>query len=175
MGDLNAHHTWWQGPLPPTAQTSAATLSLAEWLESNNFQLHNEPGLPTHHPRNGSTPSTIDLCLSHGDITNSIISLATNHDTTSDHSSITVTLALPSALPTATVQHNWGKAKWQTFEEDICSTVIDLSNLQGKEDTLPAITNVTTILHDAINAAAPLGHSRKPKAPWWNHSLTLAK
>jgi len=51
MGDLNAHHAWWQGPLPPTARTSAASHSLAEWLESNNFQLHNESGLPTHHPR----------------------------------------------------------------------------------------------------------------------------
>jgi len=162
MGDLNAHHAWWQGPLLPTARTSAASHSLAEWLESNNFQLHNKPGLPTHHPRNGTTPSTIDLCLSRGDITNSIISLATNHDTTSDHSSITVTLALPSALPPAVVRHNWAKANWQTFEEHIRSSGIDLTNLQGKVDTLRAVTNITTILHNAIDVAVPSGHSRKP-------------
>ena len=106
MGDLNAHHVWWQGPLSHTAHTSPASHTLAEWLESNHFQLHNVPGLPTHHPRNASTPSTIDLCLSCGDITSSILSLATNHDTTSDHSSITLTLAPPSAAPAASVRRN---------------------------------------------------------------------
>jgi len=175
MGDLNAHHVWWQGPLPHTARTSPASHRLAEWLESNNFQLHNEPGLPTHHPRNGGTPSTIDLCLSRGDITTSILSLAVNHDTTSDHSSITVMLSLPSSIPTASVRRNWNKANWEIFSEHIRSTGIDLTNLQGKEDTLRAVTNVTTILHQAINAAVPTGTPRKPEAPWWNHSLTLAK
>ena len=99
MEDLNAHHLWWQGPLPQTACTLKASHSLAEWLESNNFQPHNEPGLLTHHPRNGTTPSMIDLCLSQRDISASILSLATNHNTTSDHSSITVRLALPSSRP----------------------------------------------------------------------------
>jgi len=30
MGDLNAHHVWWQGPLPQTVRTSTASHSLAE-------------------------------------------------------------------------------------------------------------------------------------------------
>ena len=175
MGDLNAHHVWWQGPLPQIVRTSTASHSLAEWLESNNFQLHNESGSPTHHPRNGNTPSTIDLCLSRGDITALIFSLATNHDTTSDHSSITVTLALPSTVPPASARYNWHKANWETFGEHIRSRGMDLTNLRGKNDTLRAITNVTTILHEAINAAVPSDIARKPQAPWWNHSLTLAK
>jgi len=175
MGDLNAHHVWWQGPLPQTARTSAASHDLAEWLESNNFQLHNVPGLPTHHPRNGSTPSTIDLCLSRGEITATILSLATDHDTTSDHSSITITLALPSAPSSVPVRRNWQEANWETLREHVRSTGIDLTNLQGKEDILRAAANITTILHEAIDAAVPSGTSRKPQAPWWNHSLTLAK
>jgi len=175
MGDFNAHHVWWQGPLPQTARTSAASHDLAEWLESNNFQLYNVHGLPTHHPRNRSTPSTIDLCLSCGDITTSILSLATDHGTTSDHSSVTVTLALPSATSPVPVRRNWHKANGETFREYILSTGIDLTNLQGKEDTLRAVTSVTTILHKASDAAVPSGTSRKPEAPWWNHSLTLAK
>jgi len=166
MGDLNAHHVWWQGPLPQTLRTSPASNSLAEWFETHNFQLHNEPGLPTHHPRNGSTLSTIDLCLSRGEISSCILSLATDHNTTSDHSSITATLALPSAIPPTSIRHNWHKANWETFREHICSTGIDLTNLQGKADTLRAVTNVTTILHEAIDAAVPSGVSRKPEAPW---------
>jgi hypothetical protein len=175
MGDLNAHHVWWQGPLPQTARTSAASHSLAEWFETHNFQLHNKPGLAAHHPRNGGTPSTIDLCLSRGHITSSILSLATDHDTTSDHSSITVTLALPCAAPPASVRRNWHKANWESFSKHIRCSGIDLTNLQGKADTLRAITNVTTILHKAMDAAVPSRVPRKPEAPWWNHSLTLTK
>jgi hypothetical protein len=29
MGDLNAHHTWWQGPLPPTVRISRANHTIA--------------------------------------------------------------------------------------------------------------------------------------------------
>jgi len=64
MGDLNTHHLWWQGPLPQTARISCASHTIANWLEDNHFHLQNEPANPTHHPRNGGHPATIDLCLS---------------------------------------------------------------------------------------------------------------
>jgi len=32
MGDLNAHHPWWQGPLPPTIHISRASQAIADWL-----------------------------------------------------------------------------------------------------------------------------------------------
>jgi len=101
MGDLNAHHPWWQGPLPSTARISAASHKIANWFKDNNFFLHNETAIPTHHPRNGGRPSTIDLCFSQGSTTQSIFALAVNHNTTSDHSSITATLALPSIIQVA--------------------------------------------------------------------------
>jgi len=96
MGDLNAHHTWWQGPLPPSARTSLASHTIANWLTENNFRLHNKIATPTHHPRNGGLPSTIDLCLSRGRMTQLVLTLAIDHDTTSDHSSLTATLSLLS-------------------------------------------------------------------------------
>src|SRR3978361_75087 len=98
MGDFNAHHVWWQGPLPQSARTSAATHSIVDWLKNNNFHLHNKPGIPTHHPRNGGNPSTIALCFSRASITQSILALAIDHDTTSDHSSITTTHSPPTCL-----------------------------------------------------------------------------
>jgi len=175
MGDLNAHHIWWQGPMPPTARTSPASHAIADWLEANNFHLHNEPALPTHHPRNGTTPSTIDLCLSRGSITTSILSLAVDHNTTSDHSSVTATLTLPSAAQTRPLQRLWHKANWGIFKEHIRATGLDTSNLQGQSDTLRAVTTITTLLHQAIEAAVPQGKPKKTEAPWWNHNLTLAK
>ena len=175
MGDLNAHHPWWQGPLPSTARISAASHKIANWLEDNNFSLHNETAIPTHHPRNGGRPSTIDLCFSRGSTTQSIFALAVNHDTTSDHSSITATLALPSIIQVAPARRNWHKADWETFNNYIQSTGLDLTNLQGEGDTLRAISNITTIIHKATDVAVPISTSRRPEAPWWNHSLTLAK
>jgi len=175
MGDLNAHHPWWQGPLPRTTRTSPASHTIANWLEENNFHLQNEPAIPTHHPRNGGNPSTIDLCLSCGATTRSILSLAVDHDTTSDHSTLTVTLALPSAEARTFPRRCWYKADWRIFDTKIQSTKMDLSQLQGPEDTLRAVTNVTKLIHQAVDAVVPMKMPRKSEAPWWNHSLTLAK
>jgi hypothetical protein len=112
MEDLNAHHPWWQGPLPQTARISRTSHTIANWVEDNNFYLQNEPAIPTHHPRNGGYPSTIDLCFSRGSTTQSILALAVDHDTTSDHGAITITLALPSAVVPTVLRRCWHKADW---------------------------------------------------------------
>jgi hypothetical protein len=146
MGDFNAHHPWWQGPIPSTIRISAASHKIANWLEENDFHLENEPAIPTHHPRNGGRPSTIDLCLSRGRTTQSILALAVDHDTTSDHSSITTSLTLPCIIPTAPIRRNWHKANWSAFQDHIYATGLDLTNLQGEVDTLRAVSSITTII-----------------------------
>jgi len=52
---------------------------------------------------------------------------------------------------------------------------MDLSQLQGMDDTLRAITNITRLINQAVNKAVPLMVARKVAVPWWNHSVTLAK
>jgi len=175
MGDFNAHHPWWQGPLPPTARISCGSQTIANWLEDNNFHLQNEPAIPTHHPRNGGHPSTIDLCLTPGSTTQSILSLAVDHDTTSDHSAVTVILSLPTPIAPTVPRRCWRRADWGKFDSIIQSANMDLSQLQAMDDTLQAITNITQLLHQAVDEAVPLRVPRKAAAPWWNHSLTLAK
>jgi len=156
MGDLNAHHPWWQGPLPQTTSISRASHTIANWLQDNEFHLQNEPAIPTHHPRNGGQPSTIDLCLSRGSTTQSILSLALDHDTTSDHSAITITQSLPTATAPAVPCRCWRMADWERFDSRIQSAKMDLSQLQGTDDTLQAITNVTQLIHQAVDEAVPL-------------------
>jgi hypothetical protein len=175
MGDLNAHHPWWQGPLSQTTRISRASHSIANWLEDNNFHLQNEPAIPTHHPRNGGSPSTIDLCLSRGSTTQSILTMAVDHDTTSDHSAITVTLSLPTATVLAVPRYCWRRADWAKFDSRIQSAKMNLSQLQGTDDTLRAISNITQLIHQAVDEAVPVRSPWKTAAPWWNHSLTLAK
>jgi len=156
MGDLNAHHPWWQGPLPQAARISAASHTIANWLEDNNFCLQNEPAIPTHHPRNGGQPSTIDLYFSRGSPTQSILTLAVDHDTTSDHSAVIITLSLPSALAPTIPRRCWPKANWETFNSKIQSAKMDLSQLQGTDDTLRAVTNITRLIHEAVDEAVPV-------------------
>jgi hypothetical protein len=52
---------------------------------------------------------------------------------------------------------------------------MDLSNISGKADTLRAISNITGLIHRATDIVVPFRESGKWEAPWWNHSLTLAK
>ena len=51
---------------------------------------------------------------------------------------------------------------------------MDLSQLQGTDDTLRAIANITGLILQAVDAAVPMKIPGKTAAAWWNHSLTLA-
>ena len=175
MGDLNAHHAWWQGLLPSTACISRGSQTIANWLEDNNFHLQNEPAIPTHHLRNGGCPSTIDLCFSPGSTTQSILTLAVDHNTTSDHSAISVALSLPTGTTPVAPRQCWRRANWETFDSRIQSAKLDLSQLHGMNDTLRAVTNITQLIHQAVDGAVPVKTLQKTAAPRWNHSLTLAK
>jgi len=175
MGELNAHHRWWQGPLPTLAHTSPASHTIANWLTENNFHLHNKIATPTHHPRNRGQPSTIDLCLSRGKTTQLILTLAIDHDTTSDHSSLTATCSLPSNIAPWKAQHCWSKADWESFASHIQATRMDLSKLQRTKDAVHTVTNITHLIHEATNHAVPMKDPRKQEVLLWNQNLTLAK
>jgi hypothetical protein len=77
IGDFNCHHPWWYGDIKSTKnhmktrQLSINAKTIFEWLEKQNFKLHNKTGIPTHHPRgsNNKSPALIDLCFSRGKIT----------------------------------------------------------------------------------------------------------
>jgi hypothetical protein len=57
-----------------TRQLSANAKVIVGWLESQNYKLHNKPGIETHYQRGPKekSPTVIDLCFSRGEISNSI-------------------------------------------------------------------------------------------------------
>jgi len=69
----------------------------------------------------------------------------------------------------------WAKANWNSFGSYIQATRMDLSDLQGPEATLRAISNITLLIHQATEATFPYKSQWKTEVLWWNHSLTLAK
>jgi len=116
-----------------------------------------------------------DVCLTHGDTTRPALSLAIDANTTPDHSSLTLTLSLPYTTPPPKPYRCWTKANWNSFGSHIQVKRMDLSDLQGPEATLRTISNITLLIHQATEATIPYKSPRKAEAPWWNHSLTLAK
>jgi hypothetical protein len=103
IGDFNCHHPWWYGNIKSTKnnmktrQLSANAKVIVDWLESQNYKLHNKPGIETHYLRGPKqkSPTVIDLCFSRGEISNSIDTWMINHDPTSDHSIIGIRIIRP--------------------------------------------------------------------------------
>jgi len=86
----------------------------------------------------------------------SVLTLAMDHETTADHSTITLSLSLLLASEPATPHQCWHKADWGMFNSRIEAVKMDLSQLQGTDDTLRAITNITRLIHQAVREAVPL-------------------
>jgi hypothetical protein len=133
MGDLNTHHPWWMGSdatNTDTIRASSDSNKLVEWLEHYHYHLLNTPGRPTHFPRNGQHPSTIDLGLIRGPIEASVLYWALNGNSTSDHSICNLTLQ--STIPiTPTLRRDWHAADWNLFETTIMDAGLDFSSLNS--------------------------------------------
>jgi hypothetical protein len=82
-------------------------------MEKNNFQLINKPGTLTHFPRNGTSPTVIDLTFAKGDINNRIQAWSANPDTTSDHAMCSIMLDIQPPNPQA--YRSWAKTDWGQF------------------------------------------------------------
>jgi hypothetical protein len=117
MGDLNAHHPWWGSTTTlddnQIRSFRAETDSIVDWMESHSFFLHNKPGTLTHFPRNGTSPSVIDLCFSAGNITKDILAYEINPNSTSDHA--ICTLYINHTPPTSPPKRAWHRADWKLF------------------------------------------------------------
>jgi hypothetical protein len=177
LGDFNAHHAWWcgSGAINDSQMrgTKTASNTIADWLEEHSFQLHNTPGELTHFPRNGMSPSTIDLSFSAGPISSQILAWGINHDTTSDHA--TCFLQLDLQVPGPVPRRAWSKANWTAFTQSLQDAGMDLSNLSDTEDTLRAASNISTIIDQALDIAVLLFTPHPRKALWWNPALNRTR
>jgi hypothetical protein len=65
IGDFNCHNQWWYGDTKSTKnhmktwQLSTNAKTIVEWLEPQNFKLHNKTGIPTHYPRGSNNKSPL--------------------------------------------------------------------------------------------------------------------
>ena len=177
IGDFNCHHPWWGGSREAAKIMSANATTVVEWLEAHNFTLHNTPGVNTHFPRCNppKLPSIIDLAFSRGDISNHVNAWVLDHETTSDHSLVGLSLLLqgfnvPSRKNNIMVRA-WARTSWDTFQKIMQDKNFDLSNLTSTIDTTRAVDSVYECVQEAIDEAVPLVKFRKKWAPWWSPNL----
>jgi hypothetical protein len=173
MGDLNAHHPWWGSTSTiddnQIRSFRTETDSIVDWMETHSFFLHNKPGMLIHFPRNGTSPSVIDLCFSAGNITKDIWAYEINPDSTSDHA--ISTLCINHTPPASPPKRAWHRADWTLFHQTVTEYGLDLSNIGSAEEALRAATNITGIIHKATDAAVPWVKQRATQAPWWQPDL----
>jgi hypothetical protein len=113
--------------------------------------------------------SIIDLCFSAGNITNNILAHEIRPESTSDHAICTIYFNLTP--PKATPKCGWHRANWPLFQKTITESGLDPSNITSAEEALRAVTNITTIINNATDAAVPWVKPRAKQAPWWHPDL----
>jgi hypothetical protein len=178
MGDFNAHHAWWYGEAAALKNaalraTTGPSGIVADWLAEQRFTLHNKPGRCTHHPRNGHSPSVIDLCLSRGGITDRVLSWSIDDESTSDHSILGLHLDLDQTpLSTPQLRRNWNQADWAAFSKVIRDAKLLRRPISSTAEAEAAATAITGLIIAATNVAVPLMTRRSKHAAWWNPQLT---
>jgi hypothetical protein len=152
-----------------TRQLSTNAKTIVEWLEKQNFKLHNKTGIPTHYPRgsNNKPPTLIDLCFSRGTITQWINTWFIDDDSTSDHSIIGIRITLPinrisCNIVKAAYVRAWSKADWSQFRSHIVSKQLDFSNISSKGESEDAIKYLKQ---------SPLIKMKPKFVSWWSQNL----
>jgi hypothetical protein len=160
-----------------TIQLSANAKVIVDWLESQNYKLHNKPGIETHYPRGPKekSPTVIDLCFSRGEISNSIDTWMINHDSTSDHSIIGIRIIRPEIRLSSPAKGKyigaWSKANWTEFSSYIYSKQLDYSSISSKIESEKAIESLYQCIEEGIDKAVPLVKMKTKYAPWWSQNL----
>jgi ribonuclease HI len=183
IGDFNCHHPWWYGDFrsrnygKKTRELSTNAAKIVDWLEGNQFRLHNKPGVPTHFPRSGQgeNSTVIDLSFSRGLVSDFVVGWLVDHDSTSDHSIIGIQLNVPAYRSVKPNHRNmvraWSRANWDSFNNIIKSKNIDFSNIGSKLESQTAVQTLYEILNEGIETSVPLVEFRPKFAPWWTKNL----
>lgn len=127
-------------------------------LTKNNWTLLNVPGIKTHFPLNGSSPSAIDWAICTQDISY-YTRLLVIDSPFSDHSLLSVTFTPPNEMDNSVRRLN------------VIVKSSRFSNYMARSSFSPESS------HDTINSAITFSITPKktPKPPYWNETLAEAE
>jgi hypothetical protein len=144
-----------------------------EWLESNNFTLHNIPGILTYFPRTANRNSSIiDLAFSRGAIKDTIENWVHIRESTSDHSIIGLELTAPQCIVNIRDKicriRAWAKADWPLFHRSIQLKELNLRDIKSKSETVMVVDTLYSCLNECLDKAVPKTEMRSKLAAWWS-------
>ena len=193
--DSNEHHPLWD-PLCPT--TSQGAQPFIDWIEEQDLELLNTPGVGTFFRPHLSRETVLDLSLVTPDLANKATDWQTIPETGSDHYGLLFSIQTNADLvenPTNQPRFNTAKADWDTFNKELETAIQNSQTLQDmdqisdprKADLMDLLLGnnteleqqleeigkaITQAIQTAANKAIPITRlGPKPKA-WWNKELT---
>jgi ribonuclease HI len=157
-GDFNSLHHAWQPGCKPTA--SAARLY--DWINDNDLDIYNTPGIPTHEAGN-----TIDLTIGNVPLVQSVV--APHLHSGSDHSTLVFTIPLFNPIIPPPKRLYLPLDKYGDFKEAVHKLAKNLpTTIDNEEDAeshaISLIALLTTALEKTGRKSRPDGKSAK----WWN-------
>jgi hypothetical protein len=182
IGDFNCHHPWWYGDCKSTHNgikaryISPNSRTTVEWLESNNFMVHNIPGVLTHFPRAANrNPSIIDLAFSRGAIKDTVENWIHIRESTLDYSIIELQLIAPQCIinirdKTCRIRA-WAKADWPLFHRSIQLKELNMRDIKSKSESVIAVDTLYSCLNECLDKAVPKTKMRSKFAAWWSPNL----
>ncbi|KAF7564239.1 uncharacterized protein PtrM4_153550 [Pyrenophora tritici-repentis] len=193
--DSNEHHPLWD-PLCPT--TSQGAQPFIDWIEEQDLELLNTPGVGTFFRPHLSRETVLDLSLVTPDLASKATDWQTIPETGSDHYGLLFSIQTNADLvenPTNQPRFNTAKANWDTFNKELETAIQNSQTLQDmdqisdprKADLMDLLLGnnteleqqleeigkaITQAIQTAANKAIPITRlGPKPKA-WWNKELT---
>ncbi|KAH8621141.1 hypothetical protein IG631_24195 [Alternaria alternata] len=194
--DCNKHHPLWD-PLSPT--TSQGAQQFTDWIESQDLELLNTPGVGTFFRPHLVRELVLDLSLVTSDLARKATDWQVTTDTGSDHYEILFSIQTSSNNqidnPANQLRFNTAKANWSAFNKGLERAINNNSTLQQmdnlgdprKADSRRILLEedneltkqlediglaITQVIQSAANEAIPRAKlGPKPKA-WWNEELT---
>ncbi|PPJ61057.1 hypothetical protein CBER1_07390 [Cercospora berteroae] len=170
IGDFNLHHSLWGGE--HIVRPDAEAIELIEIMEQNALQSTFPSGTITY--EEGSSRTTIDLCLATIGLMDRVVRSQVDHelDHDSDHLPIATTIDLQLPRRTETARRNWKRLDEKQYREILEETLPPLQRPRTKAALDRYVEQITTTINEAVDWALPKTMPSSRMRQRWNEQCS---
>src|SRR6266487_1058313 len=172
-GDFNAHHSWWNLDVSNPIRAN----ELVQWLNQHQFELLNEPDIPTFYRQNMRNISIIDLAFATKALNQSksiFWQIDENVNTESDHEVILFSIQSEGNLvenPLGRMPYNLEKEEWKDSSNQAEFQWNPAASSQVEELEKHA-ENLQILIQKAAEKTIPKRKASSRSKPWWNNHIS---